>query len=162
MNLTNSEPNWQGGRMVEEECNDDDLRTEEDDEIDELVQKQQKAKRNLNVQAAYLHILGGSINSNGEMIAALIIYFVPSALYMDPVCTYLFTIIVFYTTRITFVHCIRMLMECTPVETSLPAIVKEFKRINGVKRVHDLHVWSLSDGKNAISAHLECTFNDGT
>lgn len=55
-----------------------------------------------------------------------------------------------------------MLMECTPVETSLPAIVKEFKKINGLKRVHDLHVWSLSDGKNAISAHLECTFNDGS
>ena len=107
------------------------------------------------MQAAYLHILGDIINSIGVLIAALIIYFVPSAWYMDP-------IIVFYTTRITFLHCIRMLMECTPVETSLPAIVKEFKKINGLKRVHDLHVWSLSDGKNAISAHLECTFNDGS
>jgi len=37
---------------------------------------------------------------------------------------------------------------------------KDFEKIEGVKRVHDLHVWSLSDGKNAISAHLECTIND--
>lgn len=46
------------------------------------------------------------------------------------------------------------------MEISIPSMKKDFEKIEGVKRVHDLHVWSLSDGKNAISAHLECTIND--
>jgi len=116
----------------------------------------------LNVQAAYLHVLGDIINSIGVLCAALIITFVPNAWYVDPICTYVFTIIVILTTRITFTHCIRMLMECTPMEISIPTMKKDFVKIEGVNRVHDLHVWSLSDGKNAISAHLECTSNDGS
>ena len=82
--------------------------------------------------------------------------------YMDPICTYIFTIIVFYTTRITFMYCLRILMESTPLEINTSLIKKELKKVKGIKDVHDIHVWSLSDGKNAITAHLTCTVNDGS
>ena len=105
-----------------------------------------------------MHILGDILNSIGVIVSSLIIYLTDNkAWFMDPICTFLFTIIVFYTTRITFMHCINMLMECTPLEISTDAIKKEISKIKGVRSVHDLHVWSLSDGKNAITMHLVCT-----
>lgn len=69
--------------------------------------KDTKPKRNLNVQAAYLHIIGDIINSLGVLIASLLIYFSDGKLwYCDPICTYVFGVLVFYTTRITFTYCI--------------------------------------------------------
>jgi len=93
-----------------------------------------KAKRNLNVQAAYLHILGDIINSIGVIIASLAIWLSDGRLwYFDPICTYVFTIIVFYTTRITFAHCMRMLMEATPIEVANDSVKKALLRIYGVQ-----------------------------
>jgi len=54
-----------------------------------------------------------------------------------------------------------MLLECTPIETSVSSIKKDLLNIEGVRGIHDMHVWSLSDGKSAITAHFECTSNDG-
>jgi cation diffusion facilitator family transporter len=109
----------------------------------------------LNVEAAYLHILGDIINSVGVLIASLLIYFSDGALwYCDPICTYIFGFLVFYTTRITFSYCISMLMENTPNETDMEVLRTALKALPHVKNVHDLHVWSISDGKCAVTVHL--------
>ena len=89
------------------------------------------------------------------MIASLLIYFSDGKLwYCDPICTYVFGFLVFYTTRITFTYCIQMLMESTPNELDLKIIKLALKSVNHVKNVHDLHVWNLSDGKACMSVHL--------
>ena len=62
----------------------------------------QAEKTNLNVEAAFLHILGDLLNSVGVIIAATLIYIWPDLWYMDPICTYIFAIIVLWTTRLTF------------------------------------------------------------
>jgi len=102
-----------------------------------------------------LHLLGDVINSLGVLIAAIIIYFTDGRMwYFDPICTYVFGVIVFYTTRITFAHCISMLMEKTPANVDLKLIRRSLNRVAGVQEVHDMHVWALSDGKLAFSVHL--------
>lgn len=117
--------------------------------------KEPKKKRNLNVEAAYLHILGDVINSIGVLIASLMIYFTDGAWwYADPICTYVFACLVFYTTRITFAYCIQMLMESAPADFEIDLLRSKLGKIKQVLSVHDLHVWSLSDGKLAMSAHL--------
>ena len=55
-------------------------------------------KRNLNVEAAYLHVLGDLMNSIGVIIASRTILIWPNMWYVDPCCTYFFSLIVFYTT----------------------------------------------------------------
>ena len=126
----------------------------------EALAEQMKPKRNLNVEAAYLPILGDVINSIGVIIASLAIWLSDGRLwYFDPMCTYIFSIIVFYTTRITFAHCIRMLMEATPHEIANDAVRKSVLKIKGVISIHCLHIWALSDQKNAISMHLVCRQN---
>jgi len=104
-----------------------------------------------------LHILGDVLNSIGVIIASFIIWMSGNKLwYFDPICTYVFSIIVLYTTRKTFTHCITMLMEATPMEIANESVTKALMRVEGVISVHCLHIWAISEGKNAISVHLVC------
>lgn len=113
-----------------------------------------KAKRNLNVEAAYLHVLGDLMNSIGVIIAATIILIWPNLWYVDPLCTYFFSIIVFYTTIKTFGRCISTFLEASPADKDYDEVQDELYKINGVEDVHDLHIWSISDDKNALTVHL--------
>ena len=97
-------------------------------------------KRNLNVEAAYLHILGDVLNSVGVIIASSLIYFDERLWYLDPICTLFFACIVFYTTRITFYQCCAILMEATPDEFDTYEITKSLEKIEGVGLVHDVHL----------------------
>jgi len=54
-------------------------------------------RRNINVDAAYLHVLGDMLMSVGVIIAATIIWFQPTWKIADPICTYLFSVIVCFT-----------------------------------------------------------------
>lgn len=94
------------------------------------------------------------LNSVGVIIASSLIYYDESLWYLDPICTLFFACIVFYTTRITFWQCCEMLMEATPTEYDTNDIKKALERISGVDYVHDLHLWSISSGKNAFGVHI--------
>lgn len=68
----------------------------------------------MNLRAAIIHILGDTIQSIGVIIAAIIIYFKPEWHIADPLCTFLFTFLVMFTTIPIFLDCIQILMEATP------------------------------------------------
>lgn len=111
-------------------------------------------KRNINVQAAYLHVLGDLLNSVGVVLASACIYAWPQLWYLDPICTCFFALIIVWTTRITFCQCIYMLMECTPHELDPKEIARLFSEVDGVSNIHDLHTWALSQSKFALSVHV--------
>ena len=69
---------------------------------------------NLNVRAAIVHMVGDMVQSLGVIIAAVIIYVKPDWTIADPICTFLFTILVMFTTVPIFKDCMRFLMECSP------------------------------------------------
>jgi len=73
----------------------------------------------MNIDAAYLHVLGDMLMSVGVIIAAILIYFYPSLWFADPICTYVFSIIVMFTTIPIVKNCIRILMEGTPLNINL-------------------------------------------
>ncbi len=57
-----------------------------------------QGNENINVRAAFIHVLGDVLQSVGVFIAAIVIYFVPSWQLADPICTFLFSIVVLGTT----------------------------------------------------------------
>eukprot|EP00831_Metopus_contortus_P058900 TRINITY_DN50985_c0_g1_i1.p1 TRINITY_DN50985_c0_g1~~TRINITY_DN50985_c0_g1_i1.p1 ORF type:complete len:163 (+),score=21.77 TRINITY_DN50985_c0_g1_i1:73-489(+) len=74
----------------------------------------------------------------------------------DPICTFIFSIIVIFTTVPIVSDCLRVLMEGTPVNIDVDKMSKDIMmNVEGVEDLHDLHVWSLSTGKNALSVHLQ-------
>jgi len=109
---------------------------------------------NPNVRAALIHVLGDLLQSIGVMIASVVIWVKPEWKIADPACTFLFSILVMFTTVNIVKECLSVLMEGTPSGMNLREFEDELMAINGVVEIHDLHVWSLSAGKPAMSGHI--------
>ncbi len=110
--------------------------------------------QNINLHAALVHVMGDAVQNLGVVIAGLIIYFYPEASIADPICTYIFSIIVVFTTIRILKDCISVLMEGSPVKFDMEKLENDLHGITGVKEIHDLHVWSLSVGKLSLSCHM--------
>mgnify|MGYP002147095996 CR=1 FL=1 len=106
---------------------------------------------NVNVKAALIHIIGDIIQSVGVVIASIIIYFNPNLKIIDPICTFIFAIIVLFTTYNVTKQCIMILLESTP--DKYKNIEQKLKKKFSIKDIHKLHIWSLSTNKECISFH---------
>jgi len=152
---------WNGishTHILHKHAHDDEHNHEEiDDDNDNNKNKKDFVKnKNVNLRAALIHVIGDALQNIGILIAGIIIYFFPSYNIMDPLCTYIFSIIVGITTISILKDCISVLMEGVPIDTDLNSIEKDLKSIDGVIDIHDLHVWCLSIGKISMSCHLSC------
>jgi len=114
--------------------------------------------RNINVDAAFLHVLGDMLMSIGVIIAATCIYFYPSLWMADPLCTYLFSVIVMITTIPIIKDLISIMMEGAPKSIDIDQLENDLRELSDgadIVDVHDLHVWSLSAGKMSMSVHIK-------
>ena len=111
---------------------------------------------NINVRAAYLHVLGDLIQSVGVALAALLIWWRPAYARADPICTLFFSAIVLFTTLRLIGETVNVLMEGTPRNIDIAEVGAALIALDGVMQVQDLHVWSLSMGRAALSAQLRC------
>ncbi|XP_034252869.1 zinc transporter 2-like isoform X2 [Thrips palmi] len=118
------------------------------------AQTAQIRKQNLNVRAAFIHVVGDFVQSIGVFIGALIIYFKPTWIIVDPICTFIFSALVLITTISIIRDTIVVLMEGIPRDVDFNAVLDTFMKIDGVVRVHNLRIWALSLEKTALSAHL--------
>lgn len=109
---------------------------------------------NINVRAALIHVIGDVLQSVGVFVAALVMYFKPEWSIADPICTFLFSIIVLYTTFSILKDALMVLMEGTPSYLQYAEVMQIFEQIEGVTRVHNLRIWALSLNKIALSVHL--------
>ncbi len=94
--------------------------------------------------------------SIGVIIAATIIYFFPSMWYADPICTYLFSIIVFFTTIPIIKNIIVVMMEGAPKSIDVEQLREDIYNECGadIVNVHDLHVWTIAPGKISMTCHI--------
>ncbi|KAJ8673074.1 hypothetical protein QAD02_004335 [Eretmocerus hayati] len=113
-----------------------------------------KQETNINVRAAFIHVLGDFIQSMGVFIASLVLYFKPSWSIVDPICTFLFSFLVVLTTLAIIKDVVNVLMEGTPRGYDHSQVENTLKELDGVIKVHNLRIWALSLDKTALSAHL--------
>ncbi|KAK3930347.1 Zinc transporter 2 [Frankliniella fusca] len=111
-------------------------------------------RTNINVRAAAIHVVGDLIQSIGVFIAAVVIKFNPAAKIADPICTFLFAIVVLATTVPLLKDAGFILLEGFPQTISYSKVLSVLRDIPGVRHVHSLHVWSLTAGKHASAVHL--------
>jgi zinc transporter 2 len=117
----------------------------------------EKAERNINVDAAMLHALGDMIMSIGVCIAAGFILYNPKWVIADPICTVAFSIIVCVTVTPVVKNCINVLMEGSPSEVDSDGLIRDMKACGEEGEqihIHDFHLWSITQGKHALSAHI--------
>ncbi|EFA06430.1 Zinc transporter 2-like Protein [Tribolium castaneum] len=111
-----------------------------------------QSNSNINVRAAAAHVLGDLLQSLGVLIASIIIKVFPSAKVADPICTLIFSAVVIFTTAKVAKDSIWLLLEGSPKHSGDLAF--ELLNISNVRHLHNLHIWALSPGKDAVSVHL--------
>ncbi|KAL5062503.1 hypothetical protein RYX36_024240, partial [Vicia faba] len=114
-----------------------------------------KKKRNINVQGAYLHVLGDSIQSIGVMIGGAVIWYKPEWKIVDLICTLIFSVIVLGTTINMLRNILEVLMESTPREIDATQLERGILDIEEVVAVHELHIWAITVGKILLACHVK-------
>ncbi|XP_059810704.1 proton-coupled zinc antiporter SLC30A2-like isoform X2 [Hypanus sabinus] len=112
------------------------------------------ARTNPSVRAAFIHVVGDLLQSFGVLIAAYIIYFEPEYKAIDPICTFLFSLLVLGTTFSILRDVLRVLMEGTPTGMDFSHVKETLLLIDGVKAVHSLHIWALTMNQLVLSVHI--------
>jgi cobalt-zinc-cadmium efflux system protein len=110
------------------------------------------AEESLNVRAAYLDVLGDALSSVGVVVAAAIVILTGWTL-ADALASGAIALVIVPRTWRLLRQAVNVLLEGTPAHLNLGEIEAAMRRVPGVRRVHDLHVWTLTSGREAMSAH---------
>lgn len=108
----------------------------------------------LNNRAAFIHVLGDLLGSIAALIAGAVIWFT-GWMPIDPILSLLVSLLILVSAWRLLAESVHVLMEAVPAQVSLENVALDLDDIPGVRRVHDLHIWTLSSGQIALSAHLE-------
>ncbi|CAH2989093.1 unnamed protein product [Chilo suppressalis] len=125
-----------------------------DSDAESSESHQHSHQENINVRAAFIHVLGDFLQSFGVLIAAIVIYYKPEWNLVDPICTFLFSVLVLITTFNIIKDTLLVLMEGSPRGVDFQDVANTFLSLPGVLRIHNLRMWALSLDKTALSAHL--------
>lgn len=109
--------------------------------------------RNINIKGAWLHLLFDAMGSVVVVISGLLIRFF--GLYAaDSIGSMGIAVLVFYSSANLVAETLSVLMDQTPSHIDRDKVVKELIALKGVVSVHDMHIWSITPGKEAMSAHV--------
>ncbi|OGT49045.1 MAG: cation transporter [Gammaproteobacteria bacterium RIFCSPHIGHO2_12_FULL_38_11] len=112
-----------------------------------------KSERTLNMRAALLHVLSDLLGSFAALVSGAVIYF--TKWYpIDPILSILIGVLIIISSFRLLRESLRILMEGVPMHIDLEVVSQELKAVGGVLDIHDLHIWTLSSGSIALSAHV--------
>ena len=112
-----------------------------------------KKENNINIKSAMLHFLGDLLNSVGVIISSIIIYFT-NFVYIDIIMSVVISVIIFIGGYKISKEAFFILMEAVPSEINLSALRNELLNIDGIKNIHELHVWKNDNEEISFTAHI--------
>ena len=112
-----------------------------------------KKENNINIKSAMLHFLGDLLNSVGVVISSIIIYFT-NFIYIDIIMSVVISVIIFTGGYKISKEAFFILMEAVPSEVDLNTLRKELLNIDGIKNIHELHVWKNDNEEISFTAHI--------
>lgn len=107
---------------------------------------------NLNLRGAYLHVISDMLGSIGVIIAALLIIFF-GWVWADPLASVIVAAMVLRSGYFVTKSGLHVLMEGAPLNVDMDEVIQIIKNTKGIQDIHDLHVWSITSGLNALSCH---------
>jgi cobalt-zinc-cadmium efflux system protein len=107
----------------------------------------------LNIRAAFVHMLGDAVSSAAIIAGAIAIHFTGWTL-IDPVLSVLIGILIIWTAWDIIQESLNVLLEGLPRGMQLNEVTGAIRAIDGVIDVHDLHVWSLGSSAHALCCHV--------
>lgn len=109
-------------------------------------------KNNLNIKGAYLHVISDMLGSIGAILAAILIIFFGWG-WADPLASVIVAVLVLRSGYNVTKDAIHVLMEGTPENIDVTDIIHTIEETEGIQNIHDLHIWSITSGLNALSCH---------
>ena len=111
------------------------------------------SERDLNLRATFIHLMGDVVSTVAAVTAGVLIYFT-KAFWLDPLVSVLIGLFILYNAWGILRETAEILLESTPRDVNMQAMVDDIRQVKGVLGVHDLHVWSLTRDLRTMSAHL--------
>lgn len=114
------------------------------------------ADKNLNMKSAYLHLFTDMLASVAVLIGGLLMkYF--QWFWVDSLLTLIIAIYLIIVGLDLLKDSTRMLMLFTPNHLDINEIIREVHKIQGVNKLHHIHVWYLNEEELHLEAHLDCS-----
>lgn len=113
-----------------------------------------RGEQSINTRAALLHVMGDMLGSLAALAAGAVIYFTGWTP-IDPILSMVVAALILVSSLNLLREALHVLMEGVPFHLRLEQVGREMVQLQGVQGVHDLHIWNLSSGQVALSAHLE-------
>lgn len=111
------------------------------------------SQESLNMKGAYFEVVSDMLTSVGVLIAGAVML-TTGWYYADPLIAAGIGFFILPRTWMLMRDAVGVLLEGAPSDVNLPAVRSAMGEFPGVKKVHDLHVWTLTSGVNAMSAHV--------
>lgn len=114
---------------------------------------------NMNAKAAYMHMVSDALGSIGAVIAGIVLsltHWRP----IDPIVTLLFALLMLVSSWSLVKEAVGILMESAPSNIDSAKVLADLQALAGVTEAHDLHIWTVSSGRLAMSAHLIVSENE--
>lgn len=121
--------------------------------VAKMLHSKGSTEDNLNVRSAYLHVLGDLLGSIGAITAAILIILFDWNI-ADPIASMIVSILVLYSGWSILRDSVNVLMEAKPSDVSYQKIKDVLENIEGVKSVHDLHIWMITNELVSMTVHL--------
>ena len=109
--------------------------------------------QSLNVRGAQLHVLGDALGSCGVIVAGILMRLKGWRL-ADPLASLFVGLLIAGSSWILIKQAVTVLLEATPHHVDIVRLTDELRAIEGIREVHDLHVWTITTGLEAMSGHL--------
>lgn len=118
-----------------------------------LVLTHESRKSNLNMRGVWLHIASDTLGSVSAMLAGFLIWRFEWYL-ADPIISVMIALLILYGSWKLLSESVNVLLEGVPKELNLADIRTGLESLESIKDVHDLHVWCVTSGVHALSAHI--------
>lgn len=109
-------------------------------------------QHNLNLRGAFLHVVSDAVGSVGAIAAGLVM--LATEWYLaDPIISILIGVLILHSSWSLVKESVSILMQAVPKGIRLEEVQRTIEEVNGVMKVHDLHVWAVTSGIFTLSAH---------
>ncbi len=113
----------------------------------------QGSQNDLNLRSAYFHLMGDVLSTLGAVVAGVIIFFTDWN-WLDPLVSVFIGLLILWNAWGILKETVDILLESTPRDVDMDAMIRDMSQVTGVLGVHDLHVWSITQSMRTMSAHI--------
>jgi cobalt-zinc-cadmium efflux system protein len=114
------------------------------------------SESDINMRSAFLHLVGDVFSTLGAVAAGIAILFTGWN-WLDPLISVLISAFILWNAWLILRQAVSILIESTPKDIDVNALLADLQTIPGVQGVHDLHIWAITENMRMLSAHIVTT-----